>query len=77
MQYCRTFEIYFNSVVGSNFEQMDEWVTRCLIMNRLLLMLDCFSAGEQTLQDLNKVQWVASQPGVLSALLHVIAGLIA
>ena len=31
MQYCLTFEIYFNSVVGSDFEQTDEWVTRCLV----------------------------------------------
>ena len=77
MQYCQTFEIYFNNVVGSNFEQMDEWVMRCLIKIGLVLMLDCFSAVEQSMQDLNKVQWVVSQPGAHPDLLHIIAGLIA
>ena len=69
-------EELFNSVMGSNFEQTDEWVPLCLVQMGLVLILDCVSAAEQSLQDLNKVQWVASQPGVLPASLHIIAGLI-
>ena len=70
-------EELFNGVIGSNFEQTDEWVTLCLVQMCLVLMLDCVSSAEQSLQDLNRVQWVAFQSGVLPASLHIVGGLIA